>query len=240
MGTSLLSIRGLTKSYASGFLGLQRTPVLAGIDLELDAGQVKVVAGPNGSGKSTLLRILAGVESADGGSALVRGEAIAASSNRKRIGYLPDGLPFPPELPALRALELFGSLLGMPRSTRRPLATELLQRVGLGDAMKRPIGQYSKGMQRRFALAQAVFHEPELLLLDEPTDGLDAEGFGVYDELLRDARARGAGVLIATHVADVPCDKVSLLWRGKIERSGGPELLGSLLDIYRELGPESK
>ncbi|MFT6714625.1 MAG: ABC-type multidrug transport system ATPase subunit, partial [Planctomycetota bacterium] len=127
-------------------------------------------------------------------------------------------------------------LLHMPRKERRSCAEELLEKVGLGHVAKRPIGQFSKGMQRRFALASAILNDPKVLLLDEPTDGLDAEGFGVFDELLEEARKRGAGILVATHVADLPCDEVSVLWNGKIERRGGPELLSGLLGIYRELG----
>lgn len=239
MGHPLLSIRNLTKSYPTGLFSLGKTDVLCGIDFELEAGQVKTVAGPNGSGKSTLLRILSGVESAETGEVLVGGQPITARANRMRIGYLPDGAPFPLELPAKRSLELFGALLHMPRALCKSRATELLERVGLASEAKRPIGQFSKGMLRRFALAQAVLHKPALLLLDEPTDGLDAEGFGVFDELLSEARDGGAGVLIATHVADLPCDEVSVLWKGKIERTGGHELLATLLELYRELGSKA-
>ncbi|MFT4710753.1 MAG: ABC-type multidrug transport system ATPase subunit [Bacteroidia bacterium] len=233
---ALLSIQGIHKSYSKGFLGLAKTEVLRGLDLELEAGQTKVLAGPNGSGKSTLLRILAGVEAADAGAAFVDGIALGSKQLLGQVGYLPDGAPFPPELPARRTLELMAALLHMPRKERRSCAEELLEKVGLGHVAKRPIGQFSKGMQRRFALASAILNDPKVLLLDEPTDGLDAEGFGVFDELLEEARKRGAGILVATHVADLPCDEVSVLWNGKIERRGGPELLSGLLGIYRELG----
>lgn len=240
MTSPLLAVRGLSKAYPAGFLSLGRRPVLDAIDLDLEAGQVSVIAGPNGSGKSTLLRVLAGVEAASRGTIEVLGESLETPVARRNLGYLPDGAPFPPELPARRALELFGALLDMPRRERRPRADELLARVGLTDDARRPIGQFSKGMLRRFALAQAVLHRPRILLLDEPTDGLDAEGFDVFADLLQEARGDGAGVLIATHVGDLPCDDVSVLWRGVVRRRGGPELLGGLLELYHELLTEEK
>jgi ABC-2 type transport system ATP-binding protein len=240
MGASLLRIRNLTKSYPTGFLNLQKTEVLRGINFDLEAGQVKTVAGPNGSGKSTLLRILSGVEAADSGEVSVSGLPITSRASRLRIGYVPDGAPFPMELPALRSLELFGALLDMPRAECKVRSAELLERVGLASEARRPLRQFSKGMLRRFALAQAVLHQPSLLLLDEPTDGLDAEGFGVFDELLREAREGGAAVLIATHVADLPCDEVSVLWKGRIVRQGGVELLSNLLKLYRELSSQGE
>jgi len=115
----------------------------------------------------------------------------------------------------------------------------MLARVGLEADARRRLGHFSKGMQRRFTLGAALLAEPELLLLDEPTDGLDAEGFGVLDQLLDEARDRGAGVLFASHVAALACDRAHILWEGRIAKSGSPDELvssrGGLLATYAEL-----
>jgi ABC-2 type transport system ATP-binding protein len=221
--------RGLGRVFRGG-LGWRRRQALRDVDLTVRGGETLGVVGPNGSGKSTLLRLLSGVDRPSSGWVEVLGQAPTSRSVRRQLAFLPDGSPFPPELPARQVLDLIASLGGMARSERRPRIGEMLDRVGLSDAGDAPIRTYSRGMHRRFGLAQAFLTDPEVVLLDEPTAGLDAPGFGVLADLLGAARRRGATVVLASHVASdliEHCDRLALLVGGEVQRVGTPnELLG--------------
>jgi|RhiMethySRZTD1v2_1073278.scaffolds.fasta_scaffold65497_4 ABC-2 type transport system ATP-binding protein len=236
-----LELRGIVKRYRSGFLAVRRT-VLDGVDLTLAPGESRGLIGPNGSGKSTLLRLATGLERPSAGSVRVFGRPPHDRSTLRRIGYLPDGFPFPPELSSRAVLELLGAFHGLPRRERAPTAERWLERVGLKGESRRALRHFSLGMRRRFGLAQAFLHGPDLLLLDEPTAGLDAEGYLVMEELLAEARARGASVLVATHVpSDLQdsCERCSVLFAGRIvSELATADLLGSrslLAGLYRTL-----
>jgi len=241
----LLIARDVRRAYRSGALGLGRArDVLgSGLDLSVQGGERVLIAGPNGSGKSTLLRVLAGVEPADAGSIQLAGHPLATRAGRQSLGYAPDGCPFPMELSARSLIRVGGQLAGLDRSTARTRGDAALARVGLAADAARPLGQYSKGMQRRFTLAQAFLTEPAVLLLDEPTDGLDAEGFGVLEELLDEARDRGAAVVLASHVAALACDRLHVLVDGAWAFVGAPDELldapGGLLAAYAKLAPSA-
>jgi ABC-2 type transport system ATP-binding protein len=241
MVRNALEVRGLARRYRVGWLGRTRT-ALTGLELVLAPGESLGLVGPNGSGKSTLLRILAGIEQPSAGTVRVFGGTLSERSTRRRIGYLPDGFPFPDELGPRAVLELLGSLHGLARAERRRATDELLARVGLSAEARTPLGRFSLGMKRRFGLCQALLHRPDLLLLDEPTAGLDAQGYVVLDELLREARARGATLVLASHVAlelEAHCARTVVLVSGRLAASGSTaELLGErgrLLALYREL-----
>ncbi len=225
-----LRLSGVTKTYRTG-LGLRRKTVLKGIDLELGRGRTLGLVGPNGSGKSTLQKLVAGVERPSSGGVEVLGGSLESAAVRARIGYVPEDSPFPGELNARSVLDLLGSLSGMERPRIRERAPALLERVGLADQAKTPLRRYSRGMLRRFALAQAWLHEPELFLLDEPTAGLDAPGFDVIAELLAEARERGATVVFASHLlSDLHehCDELAVLLDGHVQGRGAPgELLAA-------------
>ncbi len=215
---------GLSKHYPVR-LGLGRKAVLRELDLTIPNGATLGLVGPNGSGKSTLQRILAGVERASGGTVEVLGGALADPSVRARIGFVPEDSPFPGELDARAVLDLLGSLQGLRRSETRTRGAELLARVGLAEHARCPLRRFSRGMLRRFALAQAWLHRPDLILLDEPTAGLDAQGFDVLDELLAEARGRGAAVVFTSHlVSDLHehCDEIVVLLDGAVAARGAP------------------
>lgn len=237
----LLVARGVRRAYRSGALGLGRAKDVlgAGLDLTVQGGKRVLIAGPNGSGKSTLLRVLAGVEPADAGRIELAGHSLATRAGRRSLGYAPDGCPFPMELSARHLIRLSGRLAGLDRGEARDRGDAILARVGLAADAGRPLGHYSKGMQRRFTLAQAFLTQPAVLLLDEPTDGLDAQGFGVLEALLDEARARGAAVVLASHVAALACDRIHVLMDGAWAFVGAPgELLdapGGLLAAYAQL-----
>lgn len=233
-----LNLVGLSKAFPGPF-GIGKRAALRGIDLELGAGQTLGLVGPNGSGKSTLLRLIAGLSQPSAGRLEVLGGTPAQSQVRRRLGFLPEDSPFPPELSAVAALDLFAALQGVARRERRPLARRWLERLDLDGDARRPLGRFSKGMLRRFGLAQALMHDPDLLLLDEPTAGLDAVGVGLFGELLDEARARGAAVVISSHLlSDVfdRADQLCVLVQGAVAARGAPaELVQGARRVRLEL-----
>jgi len=221
-------LRGLVQAFPVG-LGLRRREVLRDVHLELARGEGLGLVGPNGSGKSTLLRLLAGVDLPRAGTIEVLGGSPREPGVRARVGWMPEDSPFPRELGARAALELIGELNGLAGRAARERARAMLSRVGLEREARTPLARFSRGMLRRFGLAQAVLHTPELVLLDEPTAGLDAPGFELLDALVGEARARGAAVVIASHlVGDVHrhCERLAVMIDGRLAAQGTPlELL---------------
>jgi ABC-2 type transport system ATP-binding protein len=206
-------------------MGLARRTVLADVDLALAAGRALGLVGPNGSGKSTLLRLAAGVDRPSAGTVRILGRSTQDGRARGRIGYLSERNVFPPHYHARETLAFLASVRGVPRAEREPLARRALERVGLASEARKPFARYSLGMHRRFGLAQAFFHDPQLLLLDEPTSGLDAGGMELLDELAREARARGAALVVSSHhPADVLrlADEVAVLFEGRLAFRGSP------------------
>jgi len=236
-----LEIRGLARHVRPGLFARSR-PILAGLDLVLEPGATLGLIGPNGSGKSTLLRIAAGVERASAGSVRLFGLGPEDAAARRRVGFLPEGFPFPLELSARSVLLLLCHFHGWPRARRASAADEWLERVGLAADARRHLAHFSLGMRRRFGLAQACMHAPELLLLDEPTAGLDAPGHLVLEELLGEARVRGAALLFATHVVsdlEQHCERAAVLVGGRLAAVGPTQDLGNrarLLELYRGPG----
>ncbi len=220
------ALQGASRRFPVG-LGLRKRTALFPLDLRLAQGESLALVGPNGSGKSTLLRLLAGVDRASAGRVSVLGGDAGSSAVRQRVGWCPENAPFPADLSGLAALRLLASLGGQSAAEAAPA----LERVGLGDAAGRALRAYSRGMLRRFALAQAFLGSPDLVLLDEPTAGLDGPGFAVLDDLLEQHRARGGSLVLASHlVADVHahCATLAVLVAGKLVGSGPPaELLAA-------------
>lgn len=233
-----LELAGVAKCYARWF-GLARTDVLRGVDLGVARGARLGLAGPNGSGKSTLLRLVAGVEAPDAGTIRVLGCAPRAAAAADRVGWLSDDALFPADMSIRAALKLAGSIHGLRGRELSRRADERLERVGLRAHARQTLGRSSRGMLRRFGIAQAWIHDPDLVLLDEPTAGLDAEGFVVLHEILDEARAAGTTVVIASHAASdlaERCDQVAVLLDGRIAEHGLPADVfarGGLLEIYR-------
>jgi len=225
-----LELRGVTRTFRTGLLR-RRSEVLCGVDLVLERGRTLGLVGPNGSGKTTLLRIVTGIDRQSTGRLSVLGGSPHDTRTRERIGYLPEDSPFPRELTAAGALDLLGSLQRAPKAGRRARASTLLELVGLAEHARRALGRYSRGMLRRFGLAQAWLCEPDLVLLDEPTAGLDAQGFDVLARLMSQARERGTTVVIASHLAsDLTdhADELAVMLDGRIAAHGPPgTLLGA-------------
>lgn len=228
-----LALEAVEQSYRTGWS--RRRVALAGVSLSVAPGERLGLVGPNGAGKSTCLRLAAGIERPRAGRVRVLGLDPRERAARARTGYAPEGFPFPAELSARAALALVAALAGLPRAARRAQVPALLERVGLAQAARERLGALSRGMRRRFALAQAFLGTPELLLLDEPTGGLDATGFAVLDGLLAEACARGASVVVASHVPALlaaHCGELVVLVGGRVRaRAAAGALLARASDL---------
>jgi ABC-2 type transport system ATP-binding protein len=218
----LLRIDGLTKRYSG-------VTALDGLTLEVPRGRVGVV-GANGAGKSTLFRLLLGLAHPTAGRIQVCGLDVAADpiGVRSRLGYMPEHECLPLDQTAADVVSTFGELSGLPASVARQRASEVLDLVGLDEARFRSIGEFSTGMRQRTKLAQAIVGDPELILLDEPTAGLDPLGREEMLALIARLGAFGISVLLATHLLDDVqhvCDHVVMIDAGKLVVSGATESL---------------
>ncbi len=225
----------------------KRVDALRGIDLVLRPGEVVGVLGPNGAGKSTLFGVLAGLNAPQAGAARVLGLSPSNPELAPRVGFQTEGeLPLQ-WLSGRALLRHVGAILGMRRAEATRSAGQLLERLALTDASKRPVHTYSTGMKRRIALAAALLSSPELLLLDEPTSGLDPVGSEVVSELLREFVATAApngkprAILMASHLmqeVEQCCTRIVVLHRGRIVRTGTiDELLGTGTTRFKVQGP---
>jgi ABC-2 type transport system ATP-binding protein len=221
-------VRGLTKVYSGGF----RKPAvraLDGVDLRVARGALFGLLGPNGAGKTTLVKVLLGICRRTGGEAFLLGAPAPDARVRRRVGYLPEGARFPGHASGEQALDLLGALSGLGRRERRTRAAALLDRLGLdGAARARKVRSYSKGMAQRLGLAQALIADPELILLDEPTDGVDPVGRREIRDLLLELRSQGKTVIINSHILseiELVCDRVAVLNGGRLLYEGGTEEL---------------
>jgi ABC-2 type transport system ATP-binding protein len=218
----IVEVKGLKKTFKD-FWGRPKTVALDGLDLTLNTGEVCALIGPNGSGKSTLIKILLGLLFPTSGSAAVFGNRCFDTVNKNRIGFLPEENCFYPHLSAMECLDFFAGLLRLPKKERRERIHQLLETVGLSAHARRPMGDYSLGMTRRVGMAQALLTDPELLILDEPTNGLDPLGTEDVHQLISDLRNKGKTILISTHLlseSESICDRACLLNHGKCLAQG--------------------
>jgi ABC-2 type transport system ATP-binding protein len=218
----VIEAEGLRKVYSSRF-GTRKVRALDGIDLSVGAGEVFGLLGPNGAGKTTAVKILLGLTQATEGSAHLFGIPVARPESRREVGYLPEGHRFPGYLTARQTLSIFGRMSGVDRATLKARIPELLARVRLSDWLDVKVKKFSKGMTQRLGLASALVHDPRVLLLDEPTDGVDPVGRREIRDLLREEAARGRAILLNSHLLseiELTCDRVAVLRRGKVAAQG--------------------
>jgi ABC-2 type transport system ATP-binding protein len=212
-----IQIRSLRKTFP---LKWRKGSVVAidGLDLEVQRGEVFGLLGPNGSGKSTTLKVLLGLLRPTSGEARLFGESVATVASRRRLGYLPESPYFYKFLSGEETLKFFGRLCGMQGADLQKRIDELIELVGLQHGRHRPLSGYSKGMLQRIGLAQALLHDPELLLLDEPTAGVDPLGSREMKDLILELKARGKTIVLSSHLLDQVeqvCDRVAILHLGK-------------------------
>ena len=218
------------KSYASGWTRSARWAA-RGISLRLRAGEVLGLCGPNGSGKSTTLKALAGLVTPTEGSVRIFGAVAGSLSARVEVGYLPESVRFPTRQTGRELLRYCAGLSSVPAAQIGARTAAVLQWAGLADAADRRLGSYSKGMRQRLGLAQALLHEPRVILLDEPASGLDPEGRLLLVAQIRDLARQGRTVVLSSHLlaqAEHLCDRIALLGGGRLLAEGSPaELLGA-------------
>jgi len=224
---------GLTKIFKDFWLR-DKVRAVDAIDFEIVRGEVFGLLGPNGSGKSTTIKMILGLLHPTSGKLAVFGNLPRDVQTKKRIGYLPEETYLYRFLSPIETLEYYGKLFHLNRATRKKRIAMLLDMVGLEHAANRPVGEFSKGMMRKVGLAQALINDPELLILDEPTSGMDPIATNDVKQVITKLRDRGKTILLCSHLlADVQdvCDRVSMMYGGKVRREGN---LDGLLEVQEK------
>ena len=225
--TDAVSVTGLTKVFKSGFL---KRPFVAVRDLSLSVrqGEVYGLIGPNGSGKSTTMKVILGLLEPTTGRTSVFGRDSRLVTSRREVGFLPENAYFYKHLSGMETLLFYGRLCGMSGSHLRERAEAMLELTDLQDAANRRVAGFSKGMLQRLGLAQALIHEPRLVILDEPTAGVDPAGSRKIRDLILGFRERGLTVLVTSHLLEQMqevCDRVGIMAHGRMVREGRLEEL---------------
>jgi len=238
--TWAVELTDFAKSYRPGWGGA-RIAAVHSLSLQLAPGQVLGLLGPNGSGKSTTLRTLAGLMAPTAGTCRIFGHPAGSDEARAMVGYLPESPQFSPHLSGREYLDYCAALSSVEPAVADRRVGEMLAWSGLGAAGERKISTYSKGMLQRLGLAQALVHDPALVLLDEPASGLDPAGRLALGRLIRDLATRGKTVVFSSHLltqAGELCDRLGLLGRGRLLAEGTPEeLLGTTRPLAAEPSP---
>src|SRR3954463_1056237 len=221
-GEVVVSVRGLTKVFKD-FWGRPKARAVDNVDFEVRRGEVFGLLGPNGSGKSTTVKMLLGLLHPTKGHIEVFGHSPKHVATKTKIGYLPEESYLYRYLNSYETLDFFGNLFSLPPKERQQRTEQLLEMVGLTQTRTRAVGEFSKGMQRRIGLAQALINDPDLVILDEPTAGLDPIGCREVKDLILALARRGKTVILSSHllsdVEDV-CDRVVIYYGGKIQAQG--------------------
>jgi ABC-2 type transport system ATP-binding protein len=225
----------LRKAYRSRFGG-RSVAALDGLDLKVEAGEVFGLLGPNGAGKTTTVKILLGLTHPTSGTARLFGLPASDPASRRRVGYLPEGHRFPGYLTARQTLSIFGRMSGLGSATLAQRTPQLLERVRLSEWADVRVKKFSKGMTQRLGLAAALVHDPDVLLLDEPTDGVDPVGRREIRTLLQEEAARGKAILLNSHLLseiELMCGRVAVLRAGRVAAEGRVDTLTAAGSRYR-------
>jgi ABC-2 type transport system ATP-binding protein len=217
-----VAVSGLTKVFSVPF-HRQSIVAVKDLNLSIEPGEVYGLLGPNGSGKSTTLKIILGLVSPTRGRTEIFGRDSRLVESREAVGFLPENPYFYKYLTGNETLRFFGRLSGLRGTALKNRINELLDLVGLSKARNRRLGTYSKGMLQRIGLAQALIHDPRLVVLDEPTAGVDPAGSRDIRDLILDLKRRGITVLLSSHLlaqAQEICDRVGILADGVLVREG--------------------
>ena len=232
---NVVIVRGLTKIFKD-FWGRPKARAVDNVDFEVRRGEVFGLLGPNGSGKSTTVKLLLGLLYPTKGHIEVFGHSPRHVGTKARIGYLPEESYLYRYLDSRETLDFFGNLFELSSGERRKRSEQLLEMVGLKQVQHRVVGEFSKGMQRRIGLAQALINDPDLVILDEPTAGLDPIGCREVKDLILALARRGKTVILSSHLlADVEdvCDRVVIYYGGRVQAMGTMQELLATPDSVR-------
>jgi ABC-2 type transport system ATP-binding protein len=220
--TPVLAVKDLAKTFRIGFFR-KRVEAVRGIDFEVRPGEIFGLLGPNGAGKTTTIKMVLRLIFPTAGQIRLFGSEAHDHRVMQRVGYMPENPYVYQYLKPGEFLDLCGRLHGMDRDARRARVDAMLEKVNLSEAKDRPIGRFSKGMMQRVGLAQALLHDPELLILDEPLSGLDPIGRKEIRDILVEQRRAGKTLLFTSHIlsdVEMLCDRVTILQKGKVTAHG--------------------
>jgi ABC-2 type transport system ATP-binding protein len=217
----ILRVDSICKSFS-------RTSAVTSVSFDVSGGEVVGIVGPNGAGKSTTLKLILGLLTPDSGSVTLFSDSPTLPTTRKRLGYMPENALFYPALTGSELLGMVGALYGMTKQLVAQRSKQVLAQVGLSSAAHQRMSHYSKGMLQRIYLAQSLLNQPELLLLDEPLDGLDPFGRSNMRDLLKQLKQAGTAIVFSSHIlSDVEqvCDRLILMDSGHIVKQGNTKQL---------------
>jgi ABC-2 type transport system ATP-binding protein len=223
---AVIATANLSKNY-------KRIQALRGVSIGVEKGEIYGLLGQNGAGKTTLIKVLLGLISGWEGEAHLLGKPAGRADIRARVGYLPEDHRFPDYHTGYSLLDFYCQLLGVARAERRRRIPEMLELVGLKGRMHYKIRTYSKGMKQRMGIAQAIVHDPDVVFLDEPTDGVDPIGRREIRELMQKLKDRGVTIFLNSHLlseVEQICDRVAILQQGQVIREG------SIAELTRQRG----
>ncbi len=237
----VIQTTNVSKTYRSGLFGRKSFQALKGVSLNVPRGTIYGLLGPNGAGKTTLIKILLGIVRKSGGTASVLGHVAGSRAARREVGYLPENHRIPRHLTANTALEYYGALSGLSMSEIRKRRPPILESVGLRGRERDRVSGYSKGMLQRLGLAQSMIHKPQLIVLDEPTDGVDPVGRREIRDVLKRLADEGHSVFLNSHLLqeiELVCESVAILNHGECLLTGTvKDLKAALTDsaVYLQL-----
>lgn len=218
----VLEVKGLRKTFHIGFFR-KRVDAVRGTSFSVKRGEIFGLLGPNGAGKTTTIKAVLRLIFPTAGEIRIFGRPADDREAARRVGYMPENPYVYQYLKPIEFLDLCGRLVGLPKRERLKRSEEMIDKVGLRHAVDRPIGKFSKGMMQRIGLAQALLHDPELLVLDEPMSGLDPIGRKEIRDLLLEQRERGKTLLFTSHIlsdVELLCDRVVIMQQGEITSEG--------------------
>ncbi len=218
-----IEVQDLYKTYRDGLILPRRFEALKGLSLQVAGGEIFGLLGPNGAGKTTLVKLLLGIVRKTRGTAMLLGRPAGDRSGRREIGYLPENLRIPRHHTANSALDLYGRLSGLSSGDVRRRRQALLESVDLADRAKDSVKKYSKGMLQRLGLAIALMHDPKLIFMDEPTDGLDPGGRAHVRQVLQRLKSDGKTIFLNSHLlqeVEMVCDRMAILDKGILRGIG--------------------
>ncbi|MBI2930890.1 MAG: ABC transporter ATP-binding protein [Planctomycetes bacterium] len=224
----VIELRSLVKHY-------RNVHALQGVSITVEKGEIYSLLGKNGAGKTTIVKILLSIVRATSGEAILLGRPAGHVESRRKVGYLPEDHRFPDYHTGWSALDYYAALSGVSGAERRSRIPEMLRLVGIEESGRRKIRTYSKGMKQRLGLAQAMIHEPDVLFLDEPTDGVDPVGRKQIRDVLVHLKSQGKTIFLNSHLlseVELISDRVGILELGKLRREGTVAEMTVEKDIY--------